>query len=377
MPNARNINHPANLGLGDFGVDQDGRWWGRDYRGRIHALTSSPSTIVRVIGTGSGGRVTVPSANTSGGDGGSIKDTDDLLEGHTNKYLSAANLAATLHEAAEKTAPVDADEMGVVDSSDGYTVKRVTWANLTAALTTLLDTLYAAITHAARHRSGGADAIRLDELAAPTDVTTLDVSPAAHGLCPRLPDDDTRWLDGKGHYTAPIAGEIVPSTAGFDGVLDNGDDTVQKALETLDDHAHTAGQTGVTTTGFGGVLDNGDDTVQAALDKLDDHTHPGAPTGKVIYYGESSNGTDAYAITASPTLTAYASGVLVLLHTDVASSGACSLNVDGLGAKPIKVADYDTRTFTSPIGMILANDIILLAYEATSDHFRLLSGYQA
>jgi len=47
------------------------------------------------------------------------------------------------------------------------------------------DALYAAASHAARHKSGGADAIKLDELAAPTDVTTLNATTSAHGLLPK------------------------------------------------------------------------------------------------------------------------------------------------------------------------------------------------
>lgn len=39
--------------------------------------------------------------------------------------------------------------------------------------------------HAASHKSGGSDAIKLDELAAPTDVTTLNASTSAHGLAPK------------------------------------------------------------------------------------------------------------------------------------------------------------------------------------------------
>lgn len=36
--------------------------------------------------------------------------------------------------------------------------------------------------HATSHKSGGSDAIKLDELAAPTDVTTLDATTSLHGL---------------------------------------------------------------------------------------------------------------------------------------------------------------------------------------------------
>lgn len=40
-------------------------------------------------------------------------------------------------------------------------------------------------THAATHKTGGTDAIKLDELAAPTNITTLNASTTAHGLCPK------------------------------------------------------------------------------------------------------------------------------------------------------------------------------------------------
>lgn len=57
--------------------------------------------------------------------------------------------------------------------------------------------------HATTHKTGGTDAIKLDELAAPTDVTTLNVSTTAHGLAPKLPNDATKYLDGTGVYSVP------------------------------------------------------------------------------------------------------------------------------------------------------------------------------
>lgn len=57
--------------------------------------------------------------------------------------------------------------------------------------------------HATSHKSGGSDAIKLDELAAPTDVTTLNVSTTAHGLTPKLPNDAAKFLNGIGTYTVP------------------------------------------------------------------------------------------------------------------------------------------------------------------------------
>jgi hypothetical protein len=57
--------------------------------------------------------------------------------------------------------------------------------------------------HAAEHKSGGGDAIKLDELAAPTDVTTLNSSASAHGLLPKLNDNGSYFLNGVGQWALP------------------------------------------------------------------------------------------------------------------------------------------------------------------------------
>lgn len=61
-------------------------------------------------------------------------------------------------------------------------------------------------THAARHKSGGVDAIKLDELAAPTDVTTLNATTSAHGLLPKLGGGTTNFLRADGSWAAPAGG---------------------------------------------------------------------------------------------------------------------------------------------------------------------------
>lgn len=63
-----------------------------------------------------------------------------------------------------------------------------------------------AAAHATSHKSGGADSIKLDELAAPTDVVTLNVSTGAHGLTPKLPNDSGKFLDGTGAWAVPPSG---------------------------------------------------------------------------------------------------------------------------------------------------------------------------
>lgn len=60
--------------------------------------------------------------------------------------------------------------------------------------------------HKTSHQSGGSDAIKLDDLAAPDDNTDLNVSTSAHGLTPKLPNDATKYLNGTGGYTVPAGG---------------------------------------------------------------------------------------------------------------------------------------------------------------------------
>ena len=57
--------------------------------------------------------------------------------------------------------------------------------------------------HATSHKSGGADAIKLDELAAPTDVTTLNASTAAHGLMPKGDGNAVHFYNGALNQVAP------------------------------------------------------------------------------------------------------------------------------------------------------------------------------
>jgi len=66
--------------------------------------------------------------------------------------------------------------------------------------------LYALGTHAATHQSGGADAIKLDDLAAPDDNTDLAVSTSTHGLTPKAPNETTKFLRGDATW-AKVIGE--------------------------------------------------------------------------------------------------------------------------------------------------------------------------
>lgn len=72
---------------------------------------------------------------------------------------------------------------------------------------TLRTDLYA---HASRHQAGGADAIKLDDLAAPDDNTDLNVSTSLHGLVPKAPNDTTKFLRGDATWAVPTGATVKP-----------------------------------------------------------------------------------------------------------------------------------------------------------------------
>lgn len=51
-------------------------------------------------------------------------------------------IAAATHAASSKATPVDADQLGIIDSAASWVLKYVTWANIKATLKTYFDTLY-------------------------------------------------------------------------------------------------------------------------------------------------------------------------------------------------------------------------------------------
>lgn len=55
-------------------------------------------------------------------------------------------------------------------------------------------------------QSGGAQAIKLDDLATPDDNTDLNATTGHHGLVPKLPNDATKYYDGTGVFSTPSGG---------------------------------------------------------------------------------------------------------------------------------------------------------------------------
>lgn len=66
--------------------------------------------------------------------------------------------------------------------------------------------------HKTSHQSGGSDAIKLDDLAAPDDNTDLNASTSAHGLLKKLDNNAAHFLDGQGNWSAPSTGAVDTGT---------------------------------------------------------------------------------------------------------------------------------------------------------------------
>lgn len=97
-------------------------------------------------------------------------------------------------------------------------------------------------------------------------------------------------------------------------------------------------------------------------------TTPDVLTTVLTYdYQADSVGTDSYAITCTPAPTAYTTGMRFTFKASTANTGACSLNVNSLGAKTIK------KTYNSDLatGDILANQIVEVVYDGTN--FQMVS----
>lgn len=85
----------------------------------------------------------------------------------------------------------------------------------------------------------------------------------------------------------------------------------------------------------------------------------------------SVSGTNTITAQAGPTISAYADGMLFVLRAAGANTGAVTLNIDGVGAKPVYKA---TGTTELASGDIPADSTVILIYEtASSGRFRILS----
>lgn len=103
--------------------------------------------------------------------------------------------------------------------------------------------------HATSHQSGGGDAVKLDDLAAPDDNTDLDASVSAHGLLPKLGGGTTNFLRADGTWAAPAAS--APNVLQVERLTSWAATNFSSATPVPFDNKSIEGDTGITTWSSG------------------------------------------------------------------------------------------------------------------------------
>lgn len=94
----------------------------------------------------------------------------------------------------------------------------------------------------------------------------------------------------------------------------------------------------------------------------------GAQPLRLLNYAVDMGAANAYAVNPVPPVTAYQTGMMVTLKPAYASTGACTLNVNALGAKNIRMPDGSVPQ----TGTLSAGSLYLLFYDGTQ--FILMNG---
>lgn len=88
-----------------------------------------------------------------------------------------------------------------------------------------------------------------------------------------------------------------------------------------------------------------------------------------LYAWASATGNDSYVVTMTPACTAYVTGMQIVFKADVANTGACTINVNGLGAKSIKNQSWNDLTDNQ----IVANQLVALRYDWTNFVYQVIA----
>ena len=92
-----------------------------------------------------------------------------------------------------------------------------------------------------------------------------------------------------------------------------------------------------------------------------------------VNYAADTGTADVYAVTLQMTAASYSDGLVVNMKPLNSNTGACTLNVDSLGAKSIKTE----ANATPPAGAIVVGVPIELRYSSTTEYFHITTGSAA
>ena len=156
---------------------------------------------------------------------------------------NADNTQSALSAAAAKITPVDADVIPILDSAASWAAKKLSWANIKAAIKSYLDTLYSAVGHA-----HAASAI--------TSTATGDVSATnVQAAIAELASEKLASSTAASAYQTKLAFDSAPTSGSTNPVTSGG---VYTALAATQEWVNTklAGKSDAVSTGlkfYGGI----------------------------------------------------------------------------------------------------------------------------
>ena len=183
-------------------------------------------------------------------------------------------------------------------------------------------------------------------------------------------DEHTQWMDSDGK---PLnAGKLYIGTAGGDPVQTAGVTTIysDRDLSVSIDNPQNLDANGRATNK---IWFDGKYSIQvnnsAAVQKYQELDAGEASSGVSVVQLSSVAGTNTITATGTPTITAYTDGQMFIFKAASANTGSVTLNVDGVGAKSLKMF----RSLVVLNGMLKINQTIVVVYNSTEDSFEWLN----
>lgn len=274
-----------------------------------------------------------------------------------SKAETSQSIGNLVNASTSKTTPIDADQVGLMDSAAGNILKKLSWLNIKNTLKTYFDTIYQVI------------------LVSGTNIKTVKgVSVLGSGDIP-ITENATHTGEVTGATALTITNNVVSNaklstiatqtikgrnTAGTGNVEDLTATQVRTIINVADGATANAKATST-------ELNTGTDDVKFA-------TSLGLENSKYLNQNGTklsavASGTNTYTATLTPAITAYTSTQLFFIRFTNANTAACTINLNGLGAKSI----LKNSNVALVAGDIIAGQIYCIAYDGTN--FQLVNRF--
>ncbi len=277
---------------------------------------------------------------------------------HENLRTTAA-IGAMINGATEKTTPVNADMVGLMDSAAANIFKKLSWANIKATLKTYFDSLYlianqgiTATVAQLNYTVGVTSSIQTQLNAkAPLASPTLTGTPAAPTA---TTGTNTTQIATTAFVSSQIASSAPAETTNTMGTLINGATAKATPVD--------ADMIGLMDSAASNILKklswaNIKATLKAYID--------------TINYASSTGSANAYVLAPSPALTAHVVGLPITFKANFTNTGAATINISGLGVVPIK----KNVSVALVAGDIVTGQMVEVQYDGTN--YQLINNGQA